>query len=60
MRDNPGDELDPARGVCRRCKKNSLSSLSSGRSLGPAWLQEPIPHQGSNQPKISFKHYLVK
>jgi len=29
MRDNPGgDELDPAKGVRRRCKKNSLSVLS--------------------------------
>jgi len=29
MRDNPeGDELDPAEGVRRRCKKNSLSIFS--------------------------------
>jgi len=29
MRDNPeGDELDPAEGVCRRCKKNSFFVLS--------------------------------
>jgi len=28
MRDNPGSELDPAEGVRRRCKKNSLSVLS--------------------------------